>query len=649
VEGAQVTGVKFKYYLYKSPKVKPPEIDPNLVRQLKQVGATDGELTPLASSLLRFSSDMLARFNDLVNQQSLDKYPSSEVGMALHSLYQHAQGLGEVCRDHQLNQEVAGLAQNVESKVWDLFTHKCVCGGGFVDVMLECGHGLCKREFNDMVLRMRQRGGKMVNKADGTTIMTCPVDNIPVTVASLQAYSESLVDELVKEGNAMSGLACCNTCQRACSAKILVSTVCGHQMCGSCFNNPLPVCKICNTRLDCMLMSLNSWTPQCDACQYQFEWKMISPGSCEKDHVLCPNCCFTAVKSQRCAVYGCAELTSEGLALMKTKAMGVCQVCRISKMITSFAELRCACVICETCTILKVKETSNYLSCWFCGTPFSQELSLSLYNKAGFGAALPCVFCGELLTEGGIKLACGDYTHPQCLYNRANACIHGNPPTRVVCPSDEIEIYADDFMEWFDYRASSELACFFQQNPLQYDACCPRCGSDSEVLQISRKLNTSQSANCPRCGCIYCVLCLDPATDQFHAGGTCKYLVARNQTKELESEKKKAVQCPRCLLVQEKGQGWQECLFCKCYFCAECVVAYEVINSHGHCYHRQDCPNYSAHDLKSGVFCPECPSCNVKGGDDACDQPQRLARQGQFAPWEKPKTAGEVNANPTKT
>jgi hypothetical protein len=196
-------------------------------------------------------------------------------------------------------------------------------------------------------------------------------------------------------------------------------------------------------------------------------------------------------------------------------------------------------------------------------------------------------------------LACMDFTHPQCLYNRAYESIHSNPPTRIVCPSDGIEVYADDFMKWFDYRASSdrissELACFFQQNPLQYDVCCPRCGSDSEVLPISRKLNTSQSATCPRCGCIYCVLCIDPAT--------CKYLVAFNQIKELERKKMKAVQCPRCLLVQEKGQGWQQCQFCQYYFCAECVVAYEVINSHGHCYHRDDCPNFSAHDLKSGVF-----------------------------------------------
>jgi len=345
-----------------------------------------------------------------------------------------------------------------------------------------------------------------------------------------------------------------------------------------------------------------------------------------------------------CAVRGCTELAADGIALMKAKAMGTCQICGAPKTISSLMELPCPCVICEKCAISKVKETTNYSSCWLCNTPFSQTLSQSLYNKAGLSAAQTCIFCGGYLTEEGTKLECGDYTHPQCLYDWANQCLFSKPPQRVVCPCG-IEVYADNFMEWFDNRklqqVPSELALFFQRNPWEYEINCPRCGPESEALQISRKLDGVQPFTCTQCGYIFCVLCLESATDQFHAQGMCKYLVARSQIKELESAKQPAVQCSHCLLVQGKGTGWQECQFCKHYFCAECVMDYRVINSYGGSYHREDCPNFNP-ELISGAFCQDCPSRHVAGGDDACPQPKLLARKGQFAPSEKPETASQV-------
>jgi len=638
------SSINFKHYIYKGLKTTPPKIDPALVQQLKQVTATDGELKPMAFSLLRFSSGMLGRFNELA-KDSLSSYRSSKVGETLRSLYQHAKDLSETYQDGQLNQEVAGLAQNIEGQVWDLFTKPCVCGKGFMDIALECGHGLCKQELNKQIMQLRQMGGRLVSKADGTTKIACPIDSRPVTLATLKTFSESLVQELMKQDDDLSGLVKCGTCQKACSAKILATSLCGHSMCGFCLNSPIPVCKACNMRQDNMLAALNNWVIQCDACGNGFEWKMLNPGSCGREHVLCPACCFTAVRSQTCAVRGCTELAADGIALMKAKAMGTCQICGVPKMISSLMELPCPCVICEKCAISKVKETTNYSFCWLCNTPFSQTLSESLYNKAGLSAAQPCIFCGGYLAEGGMKLECGDYTHPQCLYDWANQCLFSKPPQRVVCPCG-IEVYADNFMEWFDNRklqqVPSELALFFQQNPWEYEINCPRCGPESEALQISRKLDGVQPFTCSQCGYIFCVLCLESATDQFHAQGTCKYLVARSQIKEWESAKQPAVQCPHCLLVQGKGTGGQECQFCKHCFCAECVMDGLVINSHGGSYHREDCPYFNPNDLKSGAFCQDCPSCHVAGGDDACPQPKPLARKGQFAPWEKPKTAGEV-------
>lgn len=600
----------------------------NEYTSMKAVETALGQQT---QELLTFTGQLIGRFGELLGSGQLDcTFSSAELGASLRDLLGVSRALITVEPIHPAaigTREAAVIDSMLANQALTRLSQPCSMPNCLEirDAGLFCGHNYCSAHFVQLVEAARTKGKALVRADEDYTAVLCSLCRTPVSAICISNYSLDLYSRLVAEGEDHRGVAQCSVCALPRPNRMVGRPRCKHLICIICAQTSA---KCCSQSTE----EVSKWAQElvlsCDGCQGISPGVCCAPSPCEFSHILCPLCSFQSLKSAQCA--SCQlSISSFDLSLLRTKALGKCQVCKEKKGFEEFLDLPCSCLICNICGFKLALETNNCEVCWTDGTPFSAVLSDYIKEQSGLEKAPKCHFCEGKYPTPDLTLTCSHLVHSYCLILTASERLFAEPRAeRIYCPCG-IEVLGTIVPVQWPRPDHPRIKAFLEENSRQIEVHCKVCGDKDSGIYFSADYDQPIKNRCSHCNHLYCALCLEE-WEGLHSQGACTHLTALQKVRSLEQKGSVAVQCPYCRLAQRQVSGWQECE-CKGFFCSECVARYDVIRVHGGSYHRPDCLMWTPEVLDSG-FNENCSVCQMVGGDQACAPPRRLPRKGQFSP-----------------
>ena len=593
--------------------------------------AVEAMLGQQTEELLQFAGQLVSRFGELLDSGQLDStYSSAELGASLRELLRVSRALIPVEPIYPAAigyKEVAAIEAMLANQALARLSQSCSIPNCLEirDAGLLCGHNYCSAHFVQLVEAARTKGKALVRADSDQTAVLCSLCRTPVSALCLRNYSLDLYSRMVAEGEDHRGVAICSVCVLSRPNRMVGRPVCKHLICIICAQANAKCCSQSSAEV-------MKWTQElvlgCDCCQGLYPGVLSAPSPCEFSHILCPFCSFQSLKSAQCA--SCQiSISSLDLSLLRTKALGVCQVCKEKKEFEQFLDLPCACQVCRQCGFQLALETDNCKVCWTDRTPFPPSLRDYIREKSGLEKAAKCAFCGLKFPTPDLVLTCGHHIHSACLVEKASEQLFAEPTAeRIFCPCG-IEVLGTLVPVQWPRPDRPRIKAFLEANSKQVEVHCKICGEKDSGVYFSVDYSQPIQNRCSNCSRLYCALCLGE-WEALHSQGACTQLAALQKVRALEQKGSPAVQCPYCRLAQRQGSDWQKCE-CQGYFCSECAARYDVIKVHGGSYHRPDCSRWTQEVLDSS-FNENCSVCQMVGGNQACDPPRRLARKAQFSP-----------------
>ena len=584
----------------------PPKIDPILQSKLQKMHNFAKECEFLANYLLKFVSEIVIRFNEMLRNSELEvTFCGQDIGTGLHHLWELLVPPTDQVFP-QLSPFIASFMSHIDS-VYRHFTRLCSkCNRNYCHLVLDCGHYFCQMCIGEMINTASLQGVSITVSALNTGLY-CPICSIAISSRTIERQDKDIFKRLSDQFANATNSQKCENCKEM-RPKALTVKHCEHKnYCFFCVLKEQLYCETCAKWMTCGQQVLQT-TVKCGHCSNQYYLNDIVPVMCSNMHVICRYCAYLGRKRGVCLVSDCkVSYTAEQSAVLEREAVVSCQCCGSSCQYVALVKTNCECVICIQCA----GGFQRSSVCWYC------QVSLPSESKSIGRISQCCWYCGQ---EGNtFALLCGDFVHEVCLKRYVTERSMQTPIQRVDCKQCGVEVLAQEI---YNYLGSDLPQPYVTANPLESPVHCPSCSkllasvsvSSTEVVPISCE-----------CGYMGCVLCLS-LWDDHHSKGLCMMTLASSELEKLIRNKTPAIMCPNCRSVQPQSQSWQKCTECFQFFCSECGMLYATIEAHGPGYHRPDCSHHSP-EVTTTEFVSTCPRCSHVG-DAGCQAPTRLARRG---------------------